>query len=141
MSIHYTTETFAEALVTRTASPFQVNVERSFDLPPVLHGLTVGLYLAFLAVMAIAFQDRGLIIPMAIFVIYIAMAFGVPAMWVRMQPEHLGKTLRWADFRRSGINTYTGNMSAKDATGQVLILPVLILGWGLAIAVIAAAVG
>lgn len=140
MSIHYTAETFAEALVTRKATPFEVKVERSFDLPPVLHGLTVGLYLAFLAVMAFAFQDRGLIIPMAIFVMYIVMAFGVPAMWVRMQPDHSSKPLRWADFSRSGINTYTGNMSARDATSQVLILPVLILGWGLAIAVIAAAV-
>lgn len=140
MSIHYTAETFAEVQVTKKASPFEVKVTRSFDLPPVLHAATVGLYFAFLAVMAFAFQDRGLIIPMAIFVIYIVMAFGVPAMWVRMKPDHNGKALRWADFSRFGINTYTGNMSAKDATGQVLILPVLILGWGVAIAVIAAVV-
>jgi hypothetical protein len=140
MSIHYTAETFAEALVTKKATPFEVKVQRSFDLPPVLHAATVGLYFAFLAVMAFAFQDRGLIIPMAIFVIYIVMAFGVPAMWVWMKPEHVDKSLSWADFRRNGINTCTGNMSVKDATGQVLILPVLILGWGVAIAVIAAAV-
>jgi hypothetical protein len=31
-------------------------------------------------------------------------------------------------------------MSAKDATGQVLMLPLLILFWGVAIAVIAAVV-
>jgi hypothetical protein len=140
MSIHYTAETFAEALVTKRATPFEVQVERSFDLPPVLHAATVGLYLGFLGVMAFAFQDRGLIIPMAVFVMYIVMAFGVPAMWVRMKPGHASKPLGWSEFARDGINTFTGNMSAKDATGQVLILPVLILGWGLAIAVIAAAV-
>ncbi len=55
-------------------------------------------------------------------------------------PDHAAKPLSWSEFSRIGINTYTGNMSAKDATGQVLILPVLILVWGLAIAVIAAAV-
>ncbi len=140
MNIHFTTETFANAGVTKKASPFEVSVERSFDLPPVLHGLTVGLYLAFLGVMAFAFQDRGLMIPMAVFVFYIAMAFGVPALWVRMQPNHRSKPLSWSEFSRFGINTHTGNMSAKDATGQVLMLPVLILGWGAAIAVIAAAV-
>jgi hypothetical protein len=140
MSIHYTQEQFAEALVAKRATPFEVAVERSFDLPPVLHAATVGLYLGFLGVMAFAFQDRGLVIPMAIFVMYIVMAFGVPAIWVRMKPDHVSKPLDWGEFVRSGISTYTGNMSAKDATGQVLILPVLILGWGLAIAVIAAAV-
>jgi hypothetical protein len=140
MSIHYTQEQFAEALVAKRATPFEVQVERSFDLPPVLHAATVGLYLGFLGVMAFAFQDRGLIIPMAIFVMYIVMAFGVPAIWVRIKPSHASKPLGWSEFARAGINTYTGNMSAKDATGQVLILPVLILGWGLAIAVIAAAV-
>lgn len=140
MSIHYTAETFADARILPRTAPFDTKVGRNFDLPPVLHAATVGLYLAFLGVMAIAFQDRGLIIPMAIFVIYILMAFGVPAMWVRMKPDHASPPLSWSDFSRFGINTYTGNMSAKDATGQVLILPVLILGWGVAIAVIAALV-
>jgi hypothetical protein len=140
MSIHYTAETFADAGIVRKTAPFETKIGRSFDLPPVLHAATVGLYLAFLGVMAFAFQDRGLIIPMAIFVMYIVMAFGVPAMWVRMKPTHPSKALRWADFSRFGIDTYTGNLSAKDATGQVLMLPILILGWGLAIAVIAAAI-
>ena len=102
-----------------------------------LHTATVGLYFAFLGVMAFAFQDRGLIIPMAICVIYCVMAFGVPTMWKRMKPDHASAPLQWGEFSRFGINTYTGNMSARDATGQVLILPVLILGWGVAIAVIA----
>lgn len=140
MSIHYTAETFAEALVTKKATPFEVKVERSFDLPPVLHAATAGLYIAFLGVMALAFQDRGLIIPMVIFVGYIVMAFGVPALWVKMKPGHAGKALGWGEFVQFGIDTYTGKMSAKDATGQVLILPALVLSWGVAIAVIAAAV-
>jgi hypothetical protein len=140
MSIHYTAETFAEALITKKTTPFEVKVERSFDLPPVLHAATVALYFAFLGVMAFAFQDRGLIIPMAIFVIYIVMAFGVPAMWVRMKPDHANEPLHWAEFSRFGIDTFTGKMTAKDATGQVLILPLLILGWGVAIAAITAIV-
>lgn len=138
MSFHYTAETFADAGIVKKTAPFETKVERSFDLPVALHAATVGLYLAFLGVMAFAFQDRGLMIPMAIFVMYIVMAFGVPALWVRMKPVHIGKPLSWSQFSRVGINTFTGNLSARDATGQVLILPVLILGWGVAIAVIAA---
>lgn len=140
MSIHYTAEIFAEALVAKRATPFEVKVIRSFDLPPVLHIATACLYLAFLGIMAFAFQDRGLAIPMAIFVIYIVMAFGVPAMWARMKPNHASKPLSWSEFSLHGINTNTGIMNAKDATSQVLMLPVLILGWGIAIAVIAAVV-
>lgn len=113
-------------------------VTRHFDLPVALHGMTVGLYLAFLGVMALAFQTDEMILPMAIFVIYIAMAFGVPAMWARMKPDHDDRAMGWDSFMRDGIVCATGRLSAGEAIGQVLILPVLILGWGVAIAVIAA---
>jgi hypothetical protein len=36
--------------------------------------------------------------------------------------------------------TNTGRLSARDATTQVLILPVLLVIWGIAVAVIAAIV-
>lgn len=140
MSIHYTAETFVDARILKKTVPFEIKVGRSFDLPVRLHVATVGLYLAFLAVMALAYQTTEMIIPMAIFVIYIAMAFGVPALWVRMKPDHPVNTMGWAEFSRNGISTFTGVMSARDATAQVLMLPVLILGWGVAIAMITSAV-
>lgn len=140
MSIHYTAETLVQAGGARKATPFEVKVDRSFDLPPVLHAATVGLYFGFLAVMMFAFQDRGLILPMAINVIYVVMAFSVPALWTRMKPAHDGRSLSWSEFARDGVATNTGRMNAKDATGQVLILPVLILGWAVAIATIVAMV-
>jgi hypothetical protein len=140
MSIHYTAETFALTKAAKKVMPVETKVGRSFDLPVRLHVATVALYLVFLAVMALTYQTREMIIPMAIFVIYIAMAFGVPAMWVRMKPDHPVKTLGWAGFSCNGINTFTGVMSARDATAQVLMLPVLILGWGVGIAIITAAV-
>ena len=110
MSIHYTAETFALTKAAKKVMPVETKVGRSFDLPVRLHVATVALYLAFLAVMALTYQTREMIIPMAIFVIYIAMAFGVPAMWVRMKPDHPVKTLGWAGFSRNGINTFTGVM-------------------------------
>jgi hypothetical protein len=114
---------------------------RSFDLPTGLFAATVGLYFAFLAVMAAAFADPGLIVPMGIFYIYIIMAFGVPSLWVRMKPDHAAPPLSWNRFMREGIATHTGQLAGKEATVQVLILPILILGWGLAMAAIVAIVG
>jgi len=115
--------------------------DRTFGLPTGLYAATVGLYLAFLAVMAIGFQTREMIIPMAIFVIYIAMAFGVPALWTKLKPEHGSSPLDWATFVDRGIETESGQMKARDAAVQVLILPVLILFWGGCTVAIAAMVG
>jgi hypothetical protein len=116
------------------------DVDRTFELPTGLYVATVGLYFAFLAVMAIGFQTREMILPMAIFVIYIIMAFGVPMMWARMKPDHNSRAIGWSHFRENGIVTMTGLTKAKDATAQVLILPVLILFWGAATATIGAIV-
>ncbi len=65
--------------------------------------------------------------------------FGVPALWTRLAgntsaPQTMG------EFEARGIQTNTGRLAARDATIQVLILPVLLVVWGLAIAVIAALV-
>jgi hypothetical protein len=37
-----------------------------------------------------------------------------------------------------GIATYTGRLNGRDAAVQMLILPVLILGWGMAVVTIRA---
>jgi hypothetical protein len=115
-------------------------VDRNFELPAGLFVATAGCYFAFLAVMAVGFGNPHLILPMAIFVVFIAMYFAVPAMWMRMQPEHRQRLTSWAVFRRDGIMTAYGPSTAGAATIQVLILPVLILLWGIAVVTIAAAV-
>lgn len=118
----------------------RTDIDRTFGLPTGLYVATVGAYLAFLAVMALGFQSRNMILPMAVFVVYILMAFGVPAMWTRMKPDHRAQAMTWAQFERFGIETATGTTKAKDAMLQVLILPVLILFWGVAVVTIAAVV-
>lgn len=115
-------------------------VDRSFGLPSALYGATVACYFGFLLIIGSAFAGPGLAIPMAIFVLFIVAGFGVPALWTRLAgntstPQTLG------EFESRGIMTYTGWLSAGDATVQMLILPVLLVVWGLAIAVIAAVVG
>lgn len=115
-------------------------VDRSFELPTALYGATVALYLGFMAVMAMGFGNPELILPIAVIVLLIVAAFGVPAMWARMAPETRRAAKTWSRFRLDGIVTEHGRSGARDAMVQVLILPVLIFLWGIAVVVIAALV-
>jgi len=122
-----------------TAPRHQVEADRNFGLPTAIYGATVAGYLGFLLVVGSAFANPVLAIPMAIFVVFIIAGFGVPAIWTRLagntsEPQTLG------EFEARGIQTHTGRLAAKDVSIQVLILPVLLVVWGLAVAVIAAVV-
>ncbi|MEO7410544.1 MAG: hypothetical protein ABIU10_04385, partial [Sphingomicrobium sp.] len=92
------------------------------------------------AIMAIGFQSRDMLLPMVIFVAYLAMLFGVPALWARMQPETATAPLSLGAFWEHGIQTYTGHNRAGAAAVQVLLLPVMVLLWGVAVVIIAATV-
>jgi len=116
-------------------------VDRSFELPTGLYIATAALFLGFMAVTGIGFATRELILPVAVIVLFIFAAFGVPAIWVRMVPESRRRSLSWSRFQAEGIMTEHGRTSARDATVQVLILPVLIFLWGVATVTIAALVG
>jgi hypothetical protein len=115
----------------------QVEADRNFGLPTALYGATIACYLGFLLIVGTAFANPVLALPLAIIVFLIAAFFGVPAMWTRLkgntsEPETLG------EFEAHGIMTNTGRLTAGEASAQVLVLPVLLVCWGLAIAVIAA---
>ena len=117
----------------------QAQTDRNFGLPKALYMATVACYLGFLVVVGSAFANPELAIPMAIFVVFIVAGFGVPAIWTRLAgntttPQTMG------EFALKGIMTHTGRLAPRDATIQMLILPVLLVVWGVAVAVIAAAV-
>ena len=137
---HLTRELVAEhACIVEAPKPAH-HVDRSFELPKGLYVATVGLYLGFLAVMAAGLKTPGLIIPMVIFTLFIVAGFGLPAMWTHIAPEHGDRNMSWARLKRQGIVTHTGRVAAGDAAVQVLILPVLIFGWGITTVTIAALV-
>jgi hypothetical protein len=161
MSKHFTRDEFAEKAEIRflpegerkiaAAKPEQTeeqdaqstvtNVDRNFEMPKALYGVTVGLYLAFLAIMAIGLASPGLIIPMAIFAFFIIAGFGLPALWTRIEPTDEAKPqLTLGGLAQNGIMTATGHMSGRDATVQMIILPVVIVMWGLVTVTIAAIV-
>ena len=115
-------------------------VDRTFELPVGLYAATVACYLTFLATTAMAFANAELILPMAIFVFFIVAGFGVPTVWAKLAPDTASAAKSWVRFQRDGIKTLTGHNSSGEATVQVLILPVLIVVWGMAVVTIAALV-
>jgi hypothetical protein len=116
-------------------------VDRSFELPRGFYLATVGLYLGFLAVMAIGLATPGLIIPMAIFAFSIVAGFSIPVIWTRFAPESTQKAPKtWGALVRDGIVTATGRVAARDAAVQVLILPVLVFLWGVTAVIIVGSV-
>lgn len=120
--------------------PGRHEVDRTFELPPFAYAATVGLYFGFLGVVTAGFGNPGLIIPLAICAIIVVAGFGVPTLWTRMAPASRKHAMTWGRFQGQGIATLTGRLTAGEAMAQVLVLPVLIFLWGLAVVTIAALV-
>ncbi|EDL49012.1 hypothetical protein [Erythrobacter sp. SD-21] len=140
MSKHLTRELVAEQAAIVAAPKPRHEVDRTFELPKGLYAATVALYLGFLAVMATGLSSPGLIIPMAIFTLFVVAGFGVPAIWARLEPAPRSRPMSFARLRRDGIVTLTGRLTARDASVQMLILPVIIFCWGVTTVTIAALV-
>lgn len=117
-------------------APPRTRVDRTLGLPVGLYIATAACYFGFLFVMSLALMEPRLAIPMAICFIFVAMFAGVVAKWVRMDPPNSSHALSWGRFQLQGISAHTGPVTARDAAAQVLVLPVLILFWGIAVAVL-----
>ncbi|MDE1467868.1 hypothetical protein [Aurantiacibacter sp. D1-12] len=143
MAEQLTRQQIAEAADVRTAPPATDRndpVDRTFELPVGLHVATAGFFLAYVVMMGIGFAHPEMIIPIVICGLFVIAGFGVPAVWTRLAPGTKSKALAWGRFQQDGIMTAYGRTTARDATVQVLILPVLIFLWGLAMVTIAALV-
>ncbi len=140
MSKHFTREIVAEQAIVVEAPKPRVEVDRTFEMPKALYGATVACYLGFVGIMAIGFSSPGLIIPMAIFAIFIVMGFAVPTIWTRLAPHNAKRTMSVRRLMDRGIATNTGMLKGNEAAIQMLILPVLIVMWGLTTIIIAALV-
>ncbi|KHK89373.1 hypothetical protein [Novosphingobium malaysiense] len=121
-----------------TDVPARTKVDRNFGLPTGLYAATVALYLAFIGLMAALFLNPELAIPMVLFAGFIVFSFGLAGFWATMKPENDTAAMTWGQLAARGIDTLSGRLTANEAAIQVLTLPVLILGWGLAVAAIVA---
>ena len=140
MSKHFSREALAAQAELRAQVLHPPAVDRTFEIPTALYATTGALYLGFVGVMAVGFSNPGLMIPLAICAVFIAMFFAVPALWVRMEPGSRIRSLGWDHFRHRGIATHTGRLSAGEAAAQMLVLPVLIFVWAMICVTIAALV-
>lgn len=125
-------------VATVSSAPVQTKVDRNFGLPTGLFIATAGLYLVFLSTLTAMFGNAELIIPMAVMMGFVVIAFGLAGKWWTMKPDNDTAPLSWGQFSNRGIQTLSGPLNATEASVQVLLLPVLIVFWGLCIAVIAA---
>lgn len=133
MPIH--AEAFAQA--TPIPQPLRRNrADHVFDLHPALHITVFGGFFAYLGLMWAAFGEKQLAIPFAIFAVFLAAAFIVPAWWARVLPDAGGRKPDWADFRSEGMVCETGRQSAGGVMVQVLIMPAVLLTWGLFLLVV-----
>ncbi|MBX9796215.1 hypothetical protein [Sphingomonas sp.] len=111
--------------------------EPVFGLPPLLHAGVFGGFLLYLAIMWAAFGEAQLAIPFVVFVVFIAASFVVPALWARIAPGPQPKQ-DWAWFSAHGIDCATGHLSAGGAIAHVMLLPAMVVLWGVAVAIITA---
>ncbi len=138
MSMQFPAEQFA--LTDTQNAPHRGEYGLTFDLHPALFALTFGGYMVYIAIMAAAFADKEMVLPVAIFFLFVIAGFGTPALWARVAAPAPGERPAWATFMREGFECLTGHVSAKGAMVQVLIMPVLLLFWGVSVAIIAACV-
>lgn len=131
----------ATAAIHAAPPPFRAKrARRSFDLHPALFALTLGGYLTFLAIMGVTFMNPEIAIPFTIFVITIVAGFVVPGLWAKVEGPQPGITQSWSEFLRDGVQTWSGHLAGRDVVAQVLIMPVMLIGWAIVIAVIRASV-
>lgn len=138
MSKHLVRELVDQRAIVHAKPPVSAIVDRSFEVPRALYAVTAALYFGFLAVMAVGFSAPGLIVPLAVCVVFLMAFFAVPVAFARVDPQ--ARPLGFGRFRREGLATLTGRLNAGEAAAQMLILPVLILLWGFAVVTIAALV-
>ena len=138
MSEYYSKAKLVSVAIQRPTASVVVRAERVFGLHPSLFAITIGSYFAFLAILGAAFMNQNLILPFAIFIAYIVMAFGVPGLWASVRGRDAGPVQTWAEFRNEGMDIETGHVGSGSAIAQVVVLPFLIVAFAAAVAMIAA---
>lgn len=119
------------------APAFRACGDQSFELPTAIYVAMITMFVGFIAVLSLAFRGGHMAVVYGVIFAFIAAFFAVPALFPGQAPEGGAKALSLFDFSHRGIATPTGLASAREATILVLLLPFLILCFGIAVAAIA----
>ena len=110
--------------------------DQSFELPAGIYVAMASMFAGFVSVLAFAFRGGHMAVVYGVIFAFIGAFFAVPALFPAMAPQG-PKALSWFEFGHRGIATATGHASAREAAILVLLLPFLILCFGIAVATIA----
>ena len=105
--------------------------DQSFALPTGIYIAMATMFTGFVTVLGSAFRGGHMGVVVGVIFAFIAAFFAVPAMFPGMAAGP--KALSWFEFSHRGISTATGHSSAREATVLVLLLPFLILCFGIAV--------
>lgn len=108
--------------------------DQTFELPGGIYVAMAIMFAGFIAVLGLGFRGGHMAVAYGVILAFLTAFFAIPTMFQQR------KGLSWAMFRYKGITTATGHASAAEATVLVLLLPFLILCFGIAVATIAALV-
>ncbi len=96
------------------------------DIPATVGRLLVAAYIILLTVFAVAFaHSKNSLFALAICAVFLTMYLSVPRIFLGVEPKQ-GKRPDFDTFLYTGLETYTGHCSGKDAMVQILIVPVLL---------------
>jgi hypothetical protein len=114
--------------------------DHNWGLPTGVYAVMAACFVGAVTVLATAFSN-GMGLSFGIIIAFLLAFFGIPALFVKTSKgQGVTKAPGWAEFRDKGIATATGRTPASEATTLVLLLPVLIFAWAIAVATIAALV-
>ena len=110
--------------------------DQSFELPTGIYVAMASMFAGFVTVLSFTFRSGHMAVVYGVIFAFIGAFFAVPAIFPAMERDGRA-ALNWSDFNHCGIATATGRASAREAVILVLILPFLILCFGIAVATIA----
>jgi hypothetical protein len=113
--------------------------DQSFGLPRGIYIAMASMFVGFVLVMSSAFRGH-MVVSYGVILAFITAFFAVPSIFPRMAGKARKRAPSWFEFSNRGISTATGHVGARDATILILLLPLLVLCFGIAVATIAALV-
>jgi|KBSMisStaDraftv2_1062788.scaffolds.fasta_scaffold320259_2 predicted exporter len=112
--------------------------DQTFELPTAIYIAMATMLAGFIAVLSLSFRGGHMAVVYGVIFAFIVAFFAVPALFPgQASEESRTKALSLFDFGHRGIATATGRASAREATILVLLLPFLILCFGISVATIA----
>ena len=114
-------------------------MDQCFELPAGIYVAMISMFTGFIAVLGLAFRGGHMEVVVGVILAFIAAFFAIPTIFPAVAGDKsTKKALSWFEFRTRGIQTATGHSTAREATVLVLLLPFLILCFGIAVVSIAA---